>query len=489
MKKTLLIISAVITLLLVTSCNQDYEEIANTANFEKSFTRGDFYVPDIDFSNLDTTYYVTDKDVEAYIHFKKLLAESAKKEFSVEEIEPLSLKNGFTLGYLFNYNEGWEIISADKRCPLVLASSDEGTLNLDELPEGVLTWIHSLESDVLYMRTINGIPIGINEEQRSSIQASIDFWESILATQDFIERRLGMCYGTMIGDTDGYWELVSTEIINTETESTEHLITAPYRDFIQEDPYNIYCPVISHNSTTHAPAGCVAVAGSMMLGYLHDELGVPTIGPDVAYYSGTVTFPGPFTCIMNEHTQLWGNLYIPSTAAILIAYVGHLLNTDYGATGSSASAEDLVINVFDSLGISCVYRPFSETMINTSLRNGMPVIVSAKGTRREVLGYVYYQDGHSFIIDSYSTIKRTYRYSYEWHYTNPSSLPRPDIDPRIEIVVGSPVISAYRMRWGYGNSPTDMIPFAISGNWIIDDGDDEYNYIYERYMINNFTTN
>ena len=488
MKKALLILSAVITLLLVVSCNQDYEEIANTANFEKSFTRGDFYVPDIDFSNLDTTYYVTDKDVEAYIHFKKLLAESEKKEFSVEEMEPLSLKDGVTLGYLLNYNEGWEIISADKRCPLVLASSDEGTLNIDELPEGVLTWIHSLESDVLYMRSIHGIPNGINEEQSEKIQASLDFWGSILPTQDFIEDHSDPSVSARI--IDGYWELISTEVTYSDSISSTKLIGPPYYQFHQDTPYNSYCPVISWSSSDHAPAGCVAIAGSMMLGFLNNKFSFPRKGPIIACYSGTIDSPEPFTCVMdNNNAAIWNNLGIPNYAATLIAYVGHLVNMHYGATDSSASMEDLVDNVFGDFGISCDYNTFSSSEITNSLLNGMPVLISAYGSRSYENGIWQIRDGHVFIVDSYMTVTATYKYTYVWRYTGPGLQPYPDPEPLYQTLIVSNEIDSYRMSWGWNNQYLDHLPFAISGNWEIYDNGDTFNYIYERYMINNFTIN
>lgn len=479
MKKNLLTLSAVIALLLVTSCNQGYDEILSSDDYVKALTRVETNLLDVDPSELDTTYFVAGKDVEAYIHHKKMIAESTKQDFSVIEVKPLSLENECTLGYLLNYNEGWEIISADKRCPLVLASNDIGSLDLCELPANVLTWIRSLEFDVLYMRAIHGIPNDINEEQKASIQASLDFWGSILGTQDFIEEYSGQIIESL--PLDGYWELVSSEVIDTETLYATHLINIPYSNFHQNPPYNYYCPLVNNYSTEHVPAGCVAVAGSMMLGYLNQKLGVPTMGLEIAYNSGSVSYPGPFVSYVvdDDHANIWTHLGYPTYAAALIAYVGYLVNMDYDPSGSSANTADLVDEVFDYFGISCVHRSLSTSLVNNSLQNEMPVIVSAYSAGT-------YQNGHAFIIDSYGKIAKTYRNTYVWHYTGSSSLPRPDIDPEVRIEYGLPEFALYRMRWGWENSDYDWTWFAISGNWEITNSIGTFNYIYQRNMIYNF---
>lgn len=89
-------------LLAVCSCNKEAFMDASS----DITTRADERPGNIDFANLDTTYFVSDKDVEAYIHFKELVAEGEKREFEVREVIPMGVKDEATLAYLINYNEG-----------------------------------------------------------------------------------------------------------------------------------------------------------------------------------------------------------------------------------------------------------------------------------------------------------------------------------------------------------------------------------------------
>lgn len=154
------IFSAMLLLIVMVSCNQESENSASESSlFDIEGTRAEKNPLDgIDFSSLDTEYFVTDKDVEAYIHFKELLAEGEGKDFEVLEVVPMGLNDEATLAYLLNYNDGWEIIAADKRAPMVLASGEEGSFSEHDAPENVMAWIECLESDVLGLRLCKDRP-------------------------------------------------------------------------------------------------------------------------------------------------------------------------------------------------------------------------------------------------------------------------------------------------------------------------------------------
>ena len=48
-------------------------------------------------------------------------------------VNPYLNHNGDTIAYVVNYAEGWDLLSNDRRTPLVLASSPEGTFNIEEI--------------------------------------------------------------------------------------------------------------------------------------------------------------------------------------------------------------------------------------------------------------------------------------------------------------------------------------------------------------------
>ena len=64
-----------------------------------------------------TDYYVTDEDIDAYIHFKCL--QTKDDSLVVDSIRPITFDSEGAICYLINYKDGWEIISADKRAPVV----------------------------------------------------------------------------------------------------------------------------------------------------------------------------------------------------------------------------------------------------------------------------------------------------------------------------------------------------------------------------------
>lgn len=125
MKKSI-IFAATILLLTMASCNKDSLTPSDAPLAWNGGTRAEKNpLDEIDFSALDTEFFVTDEDVEAYIHFKQLLAEGQGKDFEVLEVVPMGLNDKATLAYFLSYNEGWEIISADKRAPLLLGFDEQ----------------------------------------------------------------------------------------------------------------------------------------------------------------------------------------------------------------------------------------------------------------------------------------------------------------------------------------------------------------------------
>jgi len=487
MKKGIIFAATLLLLLTMVSCNQDSLPPSDTPLAWDGETRAEKNpLDEIDFSALDTAYFVTDKDVEAYIHFKELLAKGQGKELAIQEVVPLGLNDEATLAYLLNYNEGWEIISADKRAPLVLASGEEGSFSEKDAPENVMAWIECLESDVLGLRLCKERPEWADDETWEKMLSSVDFWLAINADEEFINRNTS---GTRNPKPiTGYWELVFTEVLNADSVTYPHLITdtSPYSFFHQEAPYNKYCPKENSNSSNHAPAGCVAVAGGMVLGYLHNKIGYPLQGVAYAHFLGTVASPLPFYHYLTDSYDIWGNMN-PDLAASLLAFVGYQTNMNYSMNGSGTNVVNLVNNVFGYFNISCSYSSFSESIVKANLQNEKPVIVAAYGDYyTDWLGRIHYTNGHSFVIDSYRIAQYTYRYVYRWVYVIGG--PDPEIDDREEIEVRTPIVTDYRMRWGAMGRANDSDWFSVSGNWVVEDvNNNTLNYVYDRNMIYGFS--
>ena len=119
----------------------------------------------------------------------------------------------------------------------------------------------------------------------------------------------------------------------------------------------------------------------------------------------------------------------------------------------------------------------------------LPAIIGAFGVRNYILGiFPQYEHGHCFIIDGCRRYRNHYTYYYEWVWDNGhGGVPVPCLPERVEHVYSLPIITDFRMNWGWG-SDDDNLCFAKSGNWEItlDDGT-ICNYVYQRTMIYGFS--
>ncbi len=59
-----------------------------------------------------------------------------------------------TLMYLVQYKNGWDVIAADKRGPLVVAMSENGNFEMDDSIPGLYTYIEAQKMYLKYMRKV-----------------------------------------------------------------------------------------------------------------------------------------------------------------------------------------------------------------------------------------------------------------------------------------------------------------------------------------------
>ena len=110
MKNIYLLLVLMITLV---ACNE-HENLENEATIE--------YV------KKNTTF----DNVTDYVHFAKN-GGNRSRSTAMNSITPYLNENGDTIAYIANYDEGWEVLSNDRRTSMVLASSEKGSFNLDEI--------------------------------------------------------------------------------------------------------------------------------------------------------------------------------------------------------------------------------------------------------------------------------------------------------------------------------------------------------------------
>ena len=114
-------------------------------------TRSDNGDYDLEFNleDVDNTYHVTSSDIDDYLKYKQI---SSPEKISLKGVEPFYFQ-GAIIFYVINYESGWEIVSADKRTPVLLAKGKNGSFSMkgyESSPWG--TWMFTVGLDVLNTR-------------------------------------------------------------------------------------------------------------------------------------------------------------------------------------------------------------------------------------------------------------------------------------------------------------------------------------------------
>ena len=132
----------------------------------------------------------------------------------MNSITPYLNENGDTIAYIANYDEGWEVLSNDRRVPMVLASSEKGSFNLDEIKkdENLNSYWNSIEEG---LTTLKETPITENDTLGSGWNAYYIENEDI-AEEDIV--RTSATYAELTPGENGYWEVIDsyTELISSE---------------------------------------------------------------------------------------------------------------------------------------------------------------------------------------------------------------------------------------------------------------------------------
>ena len=89
-------------------------------------------MPESSFTNAPApSFKVSQNDLSTYFSLKKGISNETKLSQSVTVLPIIT--NNDTVMYLVNYEEGWEVLSADKRVPVVLMMCDKGNITENEL--------------------------------------------------------------------------------------------------------------------------------------------------------------------------------------------------------------------------------------------------------------------------------------------------------------------------------------------------------------------
>jgi len=399
-------------------------------------------------------------------------------------VTPLIGKDADTLLFIVNYGEGdgWKIFSTDKRTPAVLAEGSKGSFSLRDGSPALAVWMGYTADNMARIKQSADSELSFSEEE---ILLNRAYWTGKYPKQVTSKSRFDPPYG--------HWE----ETVYAETEFYDevgHLVAK----WDQGRPYNECCPYLTGSQTDRAAAGCVAIAGSQMLLYLHNTIGLPLTMYSQGFCVGEVGnytqyFSNPTNTVwsqMSTNYQSYSSSMLPE--AIMIGAVGMAVNMHYWDVGNDyfswALPGNLKTGVFEPSGISCTREGYDEDIVRTSLLAQMPVIVSGSNLLIPVDGRI-----HCFVIDGYKRTRKKYTHHFEFVYDEFPSGPVPNPPEGYDLYTYStPVLSSIKINWGWWTQWDEQNPvndgdFALTAGWTVTNSGQTYNYNYYLNMTHGFS--
>lgn len=428
----------------------------------------------------DCSYEVSYSDILRYSHYK--VVKDSKRE--VISITPITVNDSLVVFYAVDYNNGWELISSDKRGPIVLGSSEDGFFEKAVSEnEALKCWVENLAYDIVSRIENVDRSEFVNSDVLINEQACIDFWNMVCYDKPPVNDTSHIANDGNRLLPDGHWELGTVTSEEIFYDRLQHLC---HTSWDQNAPYNMYCPYKTDGSGERAPAGCNAISAAQMLCYLNEYYGIPAYAPSTILEGGNIN--SYYVYIGDYCSEAWTAIHnnAADTTAILIRDIGQRLGMEYGNSGSTAHTSDMPVNVFLPYGISCYYTEYSVPDVFESLLDNMPVIARASGIKTtNIFGVDSYSGGHSFIIDGYVRYRTKETVTYHWVW-DPHSQPLPEIEDNIIITWYSPHINEIYMNWGWLNG-YNSVAFSPAGDWytLLSSGPHHFNY--NRHMVIGFS--
>lgn len=342
-------------------------------------------------NRLETRSSFSSTTIESYRISKDSAAVFVRKHYPEKRLVSLDdvKKQGKEVLFVANFEDGWALISADTRADRILAYSEHGSFDPEDIPNpGARFWFEMIKNDIASLPDEVCCPSSDNENVTE--KGMIPRW---------------------------YWvktRILDSLISRTYYDSGHYLQTT----WGQMSPWNAGTPIYYNNSNLaleHCPTGCLATAMSQILYFLHYKLGKPnslyhTVGFSNPYILGhnTSFYRSDYTGMSSR----WDDMPLEKTGtntnyvADLMIDVGDRVNMEYYPAGSGANTRMYAELALFSYGVLCDTASYSYYPVLTSLRNGMPVMVRAD-----------HEDGggHVWVIDGIREFNDVYAYEDIWH--------------------------------------------------------------------------
>lgn len=455
--------------------------------------------------NANENYSVSRSMVEKFLRLRG-------REVQVRQISPV-IEDGDTLAFYVEYNEGWELLSADERISPVIAKSSVGRIN----------WTDTINPGV---KAARGMLNAVRDAKSGQNTNKSEMWkmlepsDSACVVEHRLSKRIAHTPSGLRGEGSGKWIIVDTLYF----ENTTHTIKLINTHWGQEGPwgaqyqYNQYTPYQynSNGNLQHTLAGCVAVAAAQAINFIKAN----QTNSDSIPYDVNMPYVENGVLSVNSFTNNWSILSQTDNVAKFLSYCGKLVNMSYGLNSSDASATKLkelldLYHVGYSSDFGTSSNQYNYLSVCSSLLSGSPVLIAGKENSSS-------SSGHAFIIDGYQRIEWYTAIRYMWDpfyeltewdivFGDPTLLVGPmetgkevegDYSTYVYRDELSPVSSAvsFSMNWGWGNysnednhyylaytSHAGSMPQTYNPYWVA--GGNSYTFvqgmIYNLYNIYN----
>ena len=361
------------------SCSSHYDEIDEVVDQSVILTKSANGTS----TSIDVIYDVDLKLLKKYLR----LSGKDKKQHS---IQPLQL-DGSILAYCIQYEEGWEIISADKRCAPVMISSEMGVCNVEDFD-------------------VQGVLEHINNVRKNNSENIIPTWEIIQSNGKHSNMRaLTRGGGSEESFTIGMWRVIDTVLVE-EVEEIPHIIKA---NWDQGEPWNNCMRYIGMDM--HAELGSLTVAAGQIIHH-YRKTNPMSLGFPIEAYPSTVRTG--FNTDLNPHevdATRWPLMALnendqdTASVAIMLTYLEQEImglgvdpdNNSYNIDGNNCpfSWGNLLYDRYNRYNFDEIY---------SSLLIGSPVCVCAS------LSLNTTKSMHAYIIDRYKKTDTYYAITCRW---------------------------------------------------------------------------
>ena len=320
-----------------------------------------------------------DVDQARHLGMKYVQSHSAKQVTELNLVYTEMTESGNPAVYIFNFDDGFVLVSADDVARPILAFSDEQCVDPSLMPDGFAYYLRFYARQIAYAQENNLEP------------------ETEVTSE---------------------WIHVSKDGFENDNRSTrgdiQPMVTLSWN---QDNPYNYYCPSGHGGPGGHAYAGCAATAMSMVMKYWNWPVqgnGEYSYTPE-GYPTQTVNF--------GNTTYDWANMpnSISTSSpqinimaiATLMYHCGVSIDMQYGAGASGAYSQDVpdaIANYFRYTDQAVrkerdLYSKLDwEELLIASLEEGFPLYYSGSDD----------SGGHAFVCCGYRESDRKFYFNWGW---------------------------------------------------------------------------